>query len=110
MNTKKITGRSEFESTIKSGVCLIDFNASWCAPCKAQGPIIKKLASDFEGKAIVAEADVDKNRETAVECGIRSIPTLVLYKDGKEIERFIGLQSENVLSEALEKAGTHAVN
>lgn len=104
MNAKKITSKPEFEGAIENGVCLMDFNAAWCGPCKAQEPILEKLASEFEGKAVIAEADVDQNRETAIECGVQSIPTLIVYKNGKEIQRFVGLQTGSVLEEALENA------
>ena len=94
----------EFDSPIEHGVALVDFNAPWCAPCRAQEPIIKKLAKQFEGKVIVNEVNVDENRETAIRLGIQSIPTLILFKNGQEIERFIGLQPAEALSQALKKA------
>lgn len=93
----------EFSSTIEHGVALIDFNAPWCAPCRVQKPIIKELAKQFEDKAIIAEINVDDNRETAIRLGIQSIPTLILFKNGHEIQRFIGLQTGNALSRAIEK-------
>jgi thioredoxin 1 len=102
MSVQKITNQADFDSAIKEGVCLIDFNAVWCGPCKAQEPIIKKLSGDFEGRAVIAEVDVDQNQETAVKFGIQSIPTLVLFKNGQEINRFIGLQSEEVLNKTIE--------
>lgn len=104
MAIKKLANKSDFDKAIHDGVALVDFNASWCAPCRAQAPIIEKLADAFTGKAIIAEADVDENRETAVAYNIQSIPTLVLFKDGNEIERFVGLQSEEALSKVIEEA------
>jgi len=103
MSTKKIDNRKLFESTIKNGVCLVDFNAPWCAPCIAQEPILKKLAAEFEGRAVIAETNVDVNIEATQKFRIQSIPTLILFKDGKEINRFVGLQTEDVLSGAIER-------
>ena len=104
MDAKKISSAAEFTKTIESGVSLIDFNAPWCAPCRAQEPIIQRLAKQFQGKALVAEMNIDENQDTAGELGIRSIPTLAVFKNGKEIQRFVGLQSQNTLSEAIKKA------
>ena len=100
---RKLETKEEFDSAIASGVCLVDFNAVWCGPCKAQAPIIEKLSEDFEGRAVIVEVDVDQNRGAAAQFGVQSIPTLVLLKDGEEKERFIGLKSEDVLSGAIKK-------
>jgi thioredoxin 1 len=93
---------NEFESAIRHGVVLVDFNASWCAPCRVQEPIIRQLAVRFQNQAMVTSLNIDENRETALKLCIHSIPTLVLFKNGKEIQRFIGLQSEKLLSQAIE--------
>lgn len=103
MSVKKLANKSDLERTISNGVALVDFNAPWCAPCRAQAPIIEKLADKFAGKAVIAEADVDENREAASAFNIQSIPTLVLFKDGSEIERFVGLQSQETLTGIIEK-------
>jgi thioredoxin 1 len=102
MKTAKITEDSEFFKRIETGVSLFDFNAPWCAPCRVQAPIIRQLADKFEGKASITALNIDENRETALRLDIHSIPTLIIFKDGREIQRFIGLQSEDVLSRALE--------
>lgn len=104
MDAKKISSAIEFEKATEGGVSLIDFNAPWCAPCRAQEPIIQRLSKQFEGKALVAEMNIDENQDTAMKLGIRSIPTLAVFKNGKEVQRFVGLQSQNTLSEAIEKA------
>ena len=104
MDAKKISSAVEFEKAIEDGVSLIDFNAPWCAPCRAQEPIIQRLSEQFEGKALVAEMNIDENQDTAIKLGIRSIPTLAVFKNGEEIRRFVGLQSQNTLSEMIEKA------
>jgi thioredoxin 1 len=94
----------DFETQIKNGVAMVDFGAPWCAPCRMQRPTIEQLAAQHIGKVMFAEVDVDENRQTAMEYGIMSIPTIILFKEGKEIQRFVGLQPANALSLAIEKA------
>ena len=103
MDATKILSTEEFENAIKNGVSLVDFNAPWCAPCRMQGPIIHQLSEQFKGKALIAEMNIDENRETAVKMGIQSIPTLAVFKNGKEMKRFVGLQSQDTLSKAIEE-------
>ena len=86
-----------------NGLTLVDFSAPWCAPCRLQEPIIRRLAAQFEGKAFIAAVNIDESRDVASNLGIQSIPTLILFRNGKEVQRFVGLQSEATLSEALEK-------
>ena len=104
MQTAKLSSEKDFQKTIANGVALVDFNAPWCGPCRFQEPIIKDIAKQFEGQALVSEINVDENRETAIHLGIQSIPTLILFKNGREIQRFIGLQSAATLSHAINKA------
>ena len=82
----------------------MDFTAPWCAPCRIQGPIIKQLARKYKRTAQVVNLNVDDHRPLAMRFGITSIPTLVIFKNGVEIQRFVGLQSVEALSEAIEKA------
>lgn len=82
---------------------LVDFNAPWCAPCLLQEPIIRQLADRFKEKASILTVNIDESRDVALSIGIRSIPTLVLFSNGKEVQRFVGLQSADTLSEAMEK-------
>ncbi len=103
MEAKKIINEEEFNNTIENGVSLIDFNAPWCAPCRAQGPIVQQLSEQFVERAVIAEMNIDENQQTAMELGIQSIPTLAIFKNGKEVQRFIGLQSQDTLSAAIEK-------
>ena len=92
---------SNFKATVGTGVTLVDFWAPWCPPCRAQGPIVEKLADSFDGKAVVAKVNVDEEGETAQAYGVASIPTIVLLKDGKEVKRFVGLQQEQDLADAM---------
>jgi len=103
MEAKKIINEEEFNNAIENGVSLIDFNAPWCAPCRAQGPIVQQLSGQFEERAVITEMNIDENQQTAKKLGIQSIPTLAIFKNGKEIQRFIGLQSQDTLSAAIEK-------
>lgn len=91
----------QFRTAIKTGVTLVDLNVPWCRHCRVQEPIIKKIAKQFEGKATIIEINVDDNRETAAGLSIHSIPTLIIYKDGREIKRLFGIQSEESLTQVI---------
>jgi thioredoxin 1 len=82
----------------------VDFNAPWCGPCKAQAPIIQQIADEFGDRIVVAEIDVSENRQVAKQFGIYSIPTLVIMKNGREHQRFVGMQPRDVLSVAIRRA------
>jgi len=85
------------------GVLLVDFWAPWCGPCRMQGPIIEKVAAAMAGQAKVGKCNVDEAPKSAEQFGVRSIPTLVVLKDGKEVERFVGVQQEAALIAVLKK-------
>lgn len=97
-------GDSNFAETVKTGVTLVDFWAPWCGPCRMQGPIVDKVAGKVAGKAKVAKVNVDDGTRTAAQYGIRSIPTTIVFKDGKPVQQFVGVQSEAQLVAAIEKA------
>lgn len=103
MGVKEIKSAEKLEKAKMNGLTLVDFSAPWCAPCRLQEPIIRRLAAQFEGKAFIAAVNIDESRDVASNLGIQSIPTLILFRNGKEVQRFVGLQSEATLSEALEK-------
>src|SRR5204863_6869737 len=81
---------------------LVDFWAEWCGPCKMIGPVVEELASDYEGKAIIAKVDVDSNPNTSAKFGIRSIPTLLVLKNGKIVEKQVGAVPKSVLTQKLD--------
>ncbi len=82
---------------------VVDFWAPWCGPCKMVAPVLEELAKEYEGKVKVVKLNIDENQGTATEYGVRSIPTLILFKDGKECERMIGVQSKEILKQMIDK-------
>ena len=100
----KWTTKSDFQRSISQGVTLIDFDAPWCQPCREQAPIIATLERDFKGTAQIKTVNIDDHQEIALNLGIQSIPTIIIYKNGQEIDRFVGLQSTETLDGALRTA------
>jgi thioredoxin 1 len=99
-NVKILTDET-FHSTVKSGVSLVDFWAEWCGPCKVQGPIVDEVADEIGDKANICKLDIDHNQKIAGQLGIQSIPTMLLFKDGKIVEKFVGVKPKGVLLKAI---------
>ena len=83
---------------------LVDFWATWCGPCRVIAPIVQELSSEYEGRAKVGKLDVDEAQKTAAEFGIRSIPTLLIFKEGKVADQIIGAVPKGQIVEKLEAA------
>ena len=90
--------KKQFEQTVASGMTLVDFWAAWCGPCRAQAPIAENLAMNTDVKLV--KIDVDECGELSAEFGVTSIPTLLCYKDGELVKKFIGLTALDELKKA----------
>lgn len=86
------------------GVALIDFWAEWCGPCRIIGPVIDELATEYEGKALIGKVDVDENAELSAKYGVRSIPTILILKDGEVVDKHVGVATKKVLIDKIEAA------
>lgn len=93
-----------FQDTIQKGVTLIDFYADWCGPCRMLKPVLEEVAETLKGKATFGKVDIEKNQKIASSVNVTSIPTLVLYKDGKEVDRLVGLRDKDALTEFVSAA------
>ena len=81
---------NNFVDTVKEGVVLVDFWAPWCGPCRMIAPVIEELAEDYEGRATIAKVNTDEAPEVAGQFGIRSIPTVLFFKNGELVDQMIG--------------------
>jgi thioredoxin 1 len=93
-----------FDHKTKKGVVLVDFWADWCMPCKMMAPILNEVAEATDGTATIYKLNVDEQQQVAAQYGIRSIPTMILFSDGKEVERIIGVKSKEAVIASINKA------
>jgi|GEM_PF-2376911 len=101
MQITDIASFKHHEKAIQQGITLIDYYVSWCSPCRVQAAIIERVADDVRGKVWVGRMNLDRHRRTAEILQIQSVPTLVIFIDGREARRFIGLQSRETLTACL---------
>lgn len=94
---KEFTDANFDELLSSNKVVVADFWATWCGPCKAMGPSIDELATEYEGQALIGKVDVEENNDLAEKYAIRSVPTIIFFKDGEMVDKMVGLQSKAVL-------------
>lgn len=98
-----VTDQNFADEVLKSKVpVLVDFFAEWCGPCKMIAPLVEELAKEYEGKAKIVKLDVDASMDSAQTYGVMSIPTLIFFKDGKEVDRSVGAMSKDAMAEKLD--------
>lgn len=95
----------DFNDTVQNteAPVLVDFSATWCQPCKMLAPTIEAVAKEYEGRLTVFNVDVEEAQETAINLGVTGVPTCILFRDGKEVDRFSGNQDINSVRERIEK-------
>lgn len=108
MEPLEFTDANFEQEVLKSDVpVLVDFWAVWCGPCKMIAPLVKELAGEYEGKAKIGKVDVDNNQNVSIKYGIRSIPTLLIFKDGKIAEQIVGAVPK---AQIMQKLDAHLKN
>lgn len=106
MSNATAVSAAEFDSQVLKSEqpVLVDFWAEWCMPCRMLAPTVDELASEYSGKVKVVKVNVDQNQDLAQKYGIRGIPTLIIFKDGEEADRIVGVQPKNTITQKLDKA------
>ena len=100
--TLEITDSNFNDVISRNKTVLVDFWAEWCGPCRVIGPVIEELANEYEGKAIIGKLDVDSNQESSVKYGVRSIPTILTFKDGEIVDRQVGAVPKETLTNVID--------
>jgi thioredoxin 1 len=95
-NIKKLT-EDTFKKETEQGTVLVDFYADWCGPCRMLTPVLEKVAKEMDGKAVVAKLDIDHSQKIAATFQVTSVPTLILFKGGKEVGRLVGLRDADTI-------------
>ena len=93
--------QESMKETIQEGVVLVDFWAPWCGPCRMLAPIIDQLAVEFEGKAKICKVNTEEEQELTAQYGVRSVPTMLIFKDGEIVDQTIGATTKIVLEEKI---------
>ena len=98
--------QESFDKALSEGkLMMVDFWADWCGPCKMLAPVIDGLAAQYAGKAVVGKVNVDEEQELAIRYGVMSIPTVIFFKDGKEIDRKVGVMPAGAFTQVLDENG-----
>ncbi len=103
MSTVKTLNSGNFDAETNGRICLLDFWATWCGPCKMFAPILEETAAELSDDILVGKIDVDQNTELAVRFGVRSIPSIFILKNGEIVKSFMGVQSKETLLAELKK-------
>ena len=107
MSDKKMISQitdENFSKEVEKGITLVDFHAVWCGPCRMLSPILEEVAEEYKDKAKVAKVDIDTEQKIAARFQVTSVPTLILFKDGKEVNRLIGLRDASSISDFIKSA------
>jgi len=101
---QEVTDQSFEQDVLQAEVpVLVDFWAEWCGPCKMLAPTVEKVANEYEGKAKFVKLNIDDNNQVAQQYGIKGIPTLILFKDGSEADRTVGLTTKDNISRMIDR-------
>lgn len=103
-NVKYLNDENFNNTVANEGVTVVDFYADWCGPCRMITPIIEELADEMKGKATVAKLDIEHAQQTTAEFQVMSIPTIIIFKKGKEYKRIVGIKGKADLKAAIESA------
>jgi len=96
--------KETFDKTLAEGeLMMVDFWAEWCGPCQMLGPVIESLAERYEGRAIVGKVNTDEEPNLAIGYGVSGIPTVIFFKDGKEIDRLVGVMPPDAFTQVLDR-------
>jgi len=99
----KILTSQNFQSQVKTGITLVDFWAEWCMPCKMMAPVLNSTADELRGNASIGKLNIEQHQSIATQYKVRSIPTLIMFKNGKEINRFVGVKTKEFLLKEINK-------
>lgn len=97
----KYLNDENFQEEVSKGVTLVDFYADWCGPCRMIAPLVDELATEMNGQAKIAKLDIEQAQKVTSSFGVTSIPTIIIFKDGKEMKRFVGVKDKATLQSSV---------